>query len=584
MKSNTKTLLIAVGIVAGTVIGIHLIYSLLTYWGKERALNHGEERTYKLRPERGRIIDAAGNVVAETDTVYDIHLDPQVWMDSCRGVDEWESEIKRLSPYLAEMFPERDSKGWLDYLEEGRESGHRYIPIAKGLSKERMLAVQSLPIFELPPYRGGRIIEPHFVRHYPFGALGNLSVGRMNGDSIRTGLESRYDLILSGHPGHETVRYGRYEGQDIRKVKEYLSAQNGMDIQTTLSMKVTSLADSALRAAIRNNDDIEAGCFVLMGVKTGAIRVMTNLTKTDKGIFELHNYAIGRAFEPGSLAQSMTYAAMLTDGYIQTLSDTIPTNHGVIRGFNQDVNIADYERAHSTDIIAIQDGFALSSRYVPAYLVRRFYYHKPEMFIEHLHTYCPDIDFELDGLMGNHIPMPDCPDWNDMTLPVLSYGYNISLTPLSILSFYNSVANKGKMVRPYLLNKIVRDDGTIPFTNAPVQISQVMPENVAKNITDALMYVTKEGPGKVDKYWNKKIVGKSGISLLPIAEGIEDGIDVYHDKEGRRKYAVTFVGFFPQEAPEYSVICVLFSKKTKQNFYAGSLPADLVKDIVNKLV
>ena len=568
----------------GTALGVHLVYALFNYCAKEQAYKIGEEHTYKLRPERGRIIDLAGNVMAYTDTVYDAHFDPMAWGNAHRDTTEWASEIRHLAPCLANTFPQRDSIGWLDYIEDGHERGHRYLSIANGLTKEQVETIKSFPLFDLPSYRGGLIIEPRYVREYPFGSLARRTVGYMKGDSLKIGLESKYDLMLAGHPGHKTICYGRYEGRDIQKEKEFVPAKNGMDIHTTLSMNATIVADSVLRAAIKNNSDIEAGSFVLMDVKTGAIHVMTNLTKTEDGIFELYNYTIGRTYEPGSLAQPMTYAALLTDRNIHALSDTIPTNHGVIRGFNQDVHIVDYERLHSTKSISIQDGFALSSTYVPAYLVQHYYFQRPEKFVEHLRTYCPDMDFGLDGLRENHIPTPKSQDWDDMTLPVLSYGYNMSISPLSILSFYNSIANKGSMVQPYLLDKIVRDNGEVVFTNTPIQISQVMPEHVASIMSDALKNVTKEGPGRVAKHWNQMIVGKSGVSLLPFAESVEDGIDVYHDKEGRRKYAATYVGYFPQEAPEYSVICVLFSKKTKQTFYSGSLPANLVRDFVNRLV
>ena len=584
MKTQTRTLLTAIFIVIGTALGVHLVYSMLNYFAKEHAYKIGEEHTYTIRPERGRIIDIAGNVMAVTDTVYDAHFDPMAWGNTHRDTTEWASEISRLAPCLANTFPVRDSIGWIDYIEEGHDCGRRYLSIANGLTKEQVETIKSFPLFDLPSYLGGLIIEPRYVREYPFGSLARRTVGYMKGDSLKIGLESKYDLMLAGHPGHKTIRYGRYEGRDIQKEKEFVPAKNGMDIHTTLSMSATSVADSVLRAAIQNNRDIEAGCFVLMDVKTGAIYVMTNLTKTEGGIFELYNYAIGRVFEPGSLAQSMTYVALLSDRYIHALWDTIPTNHGVIRGINQDVRIVDYERMHSTNSIAIQDGFALSSTYVPAYLVQRYYNQKPEKFVEHLRTYCPDMDLKLDGLRENYIPTPKSLEWNNMTLPVLSYGYNMSITPLSILSFYNSIANKGNMVQPYLLKKIVRNNGEVVFTNTPVQISQIMPEHVANVMSDALKYVTKEGPGRVAKHWNQMIVGKSGISLLPITEGVEEGIDVYHDKEGRRKYAATYVGYFPQDAPEYSVICVLFSAKTKQNFYSGTLPANVVRDYVNRLV
>lgn len=584
MRTQTKTFLVAISIVIGTALGVHLVYAMLTYCAKERAYKIGEEYTHELRPERGRIIDITGKVMAKTDTVYDAHFDPMAWGESHRDTTEWESKIRDLASCLAYSFPERDAIGWFRFIEEGHDLGRRYLSIAKGLSKEQVETIKTFPMFNLPQHRGGLIIEPRFVRNYTSGSLARRTIGYMKGDSLKIGLEKSYDQFLSGHPGHETIRYGRYEGEYIRKVKEFVQAKNGMDIYTTLSKDITSLADSVLRATIRNHDDIEAGCFVLMNVKTGAIHVMTNLTKTEDGIFELYNYAVGRTYEPGSLAQSMTYAAVLSDGYIHTLQDSIPTNHGIIGGFNQDVHILDYEREHSAKRIAIQDGFALSSRYVTAYLVQHFYRQKSEKFIEHLLTYCPEIDFDLYGKKINQIPTPMGQDWTNNTLPILSYGYGMSISPLSILTFYSSIANKGRLMKPYLVEKILKDDGQVIATLGPSIIGQVMPEHVADSLSEALKYVTKEGLGKVVKNWNQSIIGKSGTTQLPIANGNEGGIDIYHDKEGRRKYAATYVGYFPQEAPEYSVICVLYSEKTQNSFYAGYLPANIVRDFVNHLV
>lgn len=584
MRTQTKTFLIAISIAMGTALGVHIVYALLTYCAKERAYKIGKEYTHELRPERGRIVDIAGNVMAKTDTVYDVHFDPMVWGESHRDTTEWESKLRDLASCLADSYPERDAIDWFKYIKEGHDRGRRYLSIAKSLSKERVDTIKSFPLFNLPSYRGGLIIEPRYVRKYPFGSMARRTVGYMNGDSLKIGLEKSYDQFLSGHPGHETIRYGRYEGEDIQKIKKFMPAQNGMNIQTTLSMNVSSIADSILRTTIQTHNDVEAGCFVLMNVKTGAIHVMTNLTKTEDGIFELNNYAISRTYEPGSLAQAMTFAALLSDGHLHSLHDTIPTNHGMIPNLNQDAHIVDYERSYSAKSIAIREGFAISSRYVPAYLAQKFYSQKPEEFIDHLLKYCPEIDFDLYGLSRNRIPTPKSQLWTNNTLPVLSYGYSMSVSPLLILTFYSSIANKGRMMKPYLVEQISKYDGKVIATRGPSIMGQVMPEHVADSLSEALKYVTKEGPGRTSKHWNQMIVGKSGISLLPIAEGAEDDIDVYHDREGLRKYAASYVGYFPQENPEYSAICVLFSEKTKQSFYAGSLPAIMVRDFVNRLV
>lgn len=578
MKESHRTALIVSAIVIGIPLLVQVGYTLFTKGAINRELKDKEPHTYKFQAERGRILDCDGKVLAFTDTLYDIHFDCLAYLSHRRDTLSWLSEIDEAAPGLAEILPQRDSAGWFDYINEGRIEGKRYLSIASGLSEEQVQKIKALPMFNLPTYQGGLIIESRYKRNYPFGSLARHTIGYFKNDTLRYGMERHFDYLLSGRDGGKTVRYGRYEGRDIQKVDMYISPQNGYDLITTLSMALSFKADSVLRKALMENDEIESGCIVLMEVKTGAIRAMTNLTKTEDGIFELSNLSIGRIFEPASLQQAMTYAALLTDGHIHSLTDSIPTNHGHIPGISG-IHSDDYI-IHPDKSIAIRDGFAMASRYVAGSLAVKYYGENPKKFINHLVEYCPDLDFDLDGLRHNYLTTPDSPTWDERSLPVLSYGYESAFTPLSILTFYNSIANKGKMMKPYLLQEAVDSQKGVRKTYGPVILGRVMPEAIADTLSKGLYYVADNTPWLVG-YGDNGVIGKTGTANVTLSSIPDRGYDAYHDADDRRKYASTYVGYFPSEVPKYSVICVVFSKLMKGSFYGVTVPTHTVMDFVN---
>ena len=157
-------------------------------------------------------------MLAFTDTLYDIHFDCLAYLSHRRDTLSWLSEIDEAAPGLAEILPQRDSAGWFDYINEGRIEGKRYLSIAIGLSEEQVQKIKALPMFNLPTYQGGLIIESRYRRNYPFGSLARRTIGYYKNDTLRYGMERHFDYLLSGRDGGKTVRYGRYEGRDIQGV------------------------------------------------------------------------------------------------------------------------------------------------------------------------------------------------------------------------------------------------------------------------------------------------------------------------------------------------------------------------------
>ena len=574
--TKTKTLLVVIGIVLGTTLGTNILYPFITKLEKDRALSIGENETRTVHAKRGKIIDRDGVVIAyEDSTSYSIKLDCTAFLSATQDTSAWRFYAGELAESLAGMFPQRDTIEWYQYLLEGNMREEKYLPIADGLSKEDADRVREFPLFCYRPNYGGGRIEIKYHRNHPFDQLALSTIGTIYADTIMTGLERSFDSILDGEDGTEVIRTGNYYGQLISQVDCIEKVRHGMDIHTTLSVKLQSTADSLLRIAIDDNEDIDSGCFLLMDTKTGALRAMVNLSKTDdQGGAEVRNEAIGRSFQPGSLAQAMTYAALMTDGKILSLNDKIPTNHGMINNLIRDAHIVDYERRANSDSLTVRDGFAISSNYVPAFLIQKYYNKSPELFIEHLQTYCPGLDFDLNGLASNQIITPDSIAWTNKSLSCLSYGYGMQLTPISLLTFYNSLANKGQMMKPYLVEKATDDQGSC-INYGPVVLGQVMTKDVAFELLRGLKYATETGLASRIKDWTPDIIGKTGTARINLG------------KMDENQYVSTFVGFIPANGlaePEYSVMCVLFTKSINKPFYGNTVPACVVRDFVNKIM
>ena len=332
---------------------------------------------------------------------------------------------------------------------------------------------------------------------------------------------------------------------------------------------------------------------VLMEVGTGAIRAMVNLVREDgDGPFEeIQNLAIGRKGEPGSVFKTVTLMSVLNDGYIQSLEETLPATNGHVAGTTiNDAHIPDFARQHGTNRISVLDGFKISSNYVFATLAVQNYgidkskgrgkgLEKTEKFLQNLYNYKlgEAFDFDLDGLQTPTIPSPATRYWTDTDLGSIGFGYSTGETPLHILTFYNAIANKGRMMKPYLVEDI-EQYGVVTERRGPAVLNAaVCSKAVADTITRALKAVTEEGTAKRLKGAKCEVAGKTGTSFGTYANG------QYSDELGRRKYQGTFVGFFPADEPRYSVICTVYSKPTSRSFQGGGIPARAIRTLVDRL-
>ena len=552
-----------------------------------------------IEPVRGNIIDCNGRLLAMSYPVYDIHMDCTVMKAEYGKMknrekgqmkeQEWMEKAKLLSQGLSELVPGTNAEKMFSQIKEGRARGRKYLQIAKGVDRNTMLKIKALPLYKEGANKGGMIVETRNVRKYPYGKLARRTIGFVRDnkglpeEEIKgnPGLEGRYDAILHGKDGREYLKQtdrGRVRNYD----SSYVRAVDGQDLRTTLSIDYQDVADRALRERIDSLDDLNGACLVLMEVKTGAIRAMVNLSRDPNrgnAFEEITNFAIGRRCEPGSVFKTVTLLSVMSDGIYKSLDETIPTNHGIVKNtkMKQDVHILDWEREHKTKEISILDGFKISSNYVFGTLAVQNYAANPRQYVEKVYSYGlgDSFDFDLEGLLTPLIPDPKSKMWSNTTLGTMGFGYATEETPLHILTFYNAIANKGRMVKPYLVEDIEKAGNVTDRRGPSVLNASICSRAIADTMTRALLSVTEEGTARRLKNAKCKVAGKTGTSFATFENG------QYSDAAGRRQYQGTFVGYFPAEDPQYSVICAVYSKPTRTSYQGGGIPASVIKTLVD---
>lgn len=552
-----------------------------------------------IEPARGNILDAEGRLLAISCPIYQFYMDCTVLKDTNtpEKEKEWLGKARELADGLAAEFPEKSADQYYNLIRDSRAAGKKYVKIGRPVDRNAYNRIIELPLFREGRYRSGMIVEQENIRQYPYGKLARRTIGfvRNNKSQVTNthiGLEGKFDYILHGQEGREWMRvtdYGRVRNTD----SAYVRAVDGNDLRITLNIDYQDIADRALREQISEEPDLEGACLVLMEVKTGAIRAMVNLVREDgSGPFEeIQNLAIGRKGEPGSVFKTVTLMSVLNDGFIKSLDETLPATNGHVAGTSiNDDHIPSFAWQHKTNRISILDGFKISSNYVFATLAVQNYgidkskprgkgLEKTERFLQNIYNYKlgEAFAFDLDGLQTPTIPNPGTRYWTDTDLGSIGFGYSTEETPLHILTFYNAIANKGRMMKPYLVEDIEKD-GVVTERRGPgVLNAAVCSKAVADTITRALKAVTEDGTAKRLKDARCSVAGKTGTSFGTYANG------QYQDAAGRRKYQGTFVGFFPAEAPQYSIICMVYSKPTSKSFQGGGIPARAVRTVIDKL-
>ena len=557
-----------------------------------------------IEPKRGAIIGCDGKLLALSTPMYDLYMDCTVLKKDFmsekdpRKADSlengWLGKARRFTSGLsAETGINADE--YYRMIVKGRNERKRYMKLLTNLDRGTLLKLESLPLMEEGRYKSGIIVEKHDSREYPYGTLARRTIGYVKDNSSQKedekghshiGIEGKYDYVLHGKEGEIWLKPTDNKEKIQNYDSTYVKPVDGLDVRTTLDITLQDIVDKAMRKQMSANPKIEDGCAVFMDVRTGAIRTVVNLTKSpkDSSLNEVYNMAIGYGANPGSVFKTTTLMTALEDGYIKSLDDEIPTNEGKLPGYPQDDHVKNLVK------ISILHGFEISSNYVFRYLATNNYSDNPKRFMDKLYMYKlgQAFDFDLEGLREPVLPSPDAKSWSSTDLGSVAIGYSVRETPLHTLTFYNAIANKGRMMKPYLVESIEKD-GVVKTKKGPsVLNASICSRATADTLLRALKAVTSEGTAYRLKGAKLTVAGKTGTARQSLSkEEIEkygrDPKDNTQTADGSYHNLATFVGFFPADNPKYSAIICMNSSLIRGSLYGGVGPASAMREIVDAI-
>jgi cell division protein FtsI (penicillin-binding protein 3) len=349
--------------------------------------------------------------------------------------------------------------------------------------------------------------------------------------------------------------------------------KDGYDIVSTIDVNIQDLAESALRRQLSVHN-AHHGCAILMEVRTGEIKAITNLEKDEYGNYrELYNYAIGESTEPGSTFKLASLMAAFEDGYIQ-LGDTIDTENGTVTYYGKTIRDHDEKGLGK---ITVQQVFEHSSNVGVAKIIKKYYTGKEKQFIDRLYGMKLNQKLNLD-IKGEGVPEIKYPGdklWSGISLPMMAYGYEVKLAPIHILTLYNAIANNGKMVKPRFVKEMKYHEKTIKTFGTEVIESSICSNSTLKKVKIMLEGVVERGTAKNLRNEAFKIAGKTGtaqIAKLKAGYKTPDGIS----------YSASFVGYFPADDPLYSCIVVVNSPSNSV-YYGNVVAGPVFKEIADKV-
>ncbi|MBX2971747.1 MAG: transpeptidase family protein [Flavobacteriales bacterium] len=521
-----------------------------------------------VQPDRGHIYSEDGRLLATSVPEYDVRMD---MMANGLTNELFSANIDSLSHALSALFGDRTAAEYKRDLTDARHRKERYYLVKRRADHTQVQKLRTFPLFRLGKYKGGLVTEKRTVRVHPFGRLASRSVGHVLRDSSTLGLEGGYDKWLKGVTGRRLER--RLTGGVWMPVDngDGVDPVVGSDIHTTIDINLQDVADAALERQLVKHG-AQYGTVIVMEVETGYIKAISNLTRrNDSTYVEDLNYAVAHATEPGSTFKLASLMVGFEDGTIKP-TDTVDTKKGQVRFYNRimkDSHEGGYGR------ITLRRAFELSSNTGISVAINSAYQKEPKRFVEGLKRMGLH---EITGVMipGEATPVlrsPGDKGWSGVSLPWMSIGYEIALTPLQTLAFYNAVANNGRMMRPQFVDRISRN-GKVIERMAPQEINpKICSQGTLDIVHGMLQGVVDSGTAVNLKAAHFAIAGKTGT-----AQVAKNG----SYKEHGQSYQASFVGYFPANAPKYSCI-VLVNGPTMSGYYGNVVAGPVFKEIADKI-
>lgn len=515
-----------------------------------------EKKLKPLPATRGNILSADGQVLATSLPEYRLFLDPMSWEpDSARRVKDQVVRDSILNTKLDSMLtgvkriiPDFEVERTREAILKGRKKcSHSISLYPKRVTYIQLTELKKLPLLNLPLGKSGFYTEEYRRRKNPYGRLAIRTIGslRSENDEPLNGLELAFDSLLSGKPGtyHKLKVANRYITQiDTPSV-------DGCDLVTTIDVGMQDLTEKVLGDQLRSIG-ARAGMCILMEVQTGNIKAISSLSRLENGGYaEIDPRAVTNMMEPGSVFKPMSFMVAMEDGKIN-MNTTCNTGNGIREMYGRKMRDSDWRKG-GNGVLTVPEIIKKSSNVGVSTLIDNAYASNPDQFVAGLQRI---------GIMEDlHIPIPgykkpriryrkDNPDrWYGTTLPWMSIGYETQVPPISTLTFYNGVANGGRLVAPRFVTEARRGDEVVQEFPTVVLREKMCKPEVLRNIQICLEGVVGKntGTGKLaySKYFS--VAGKTGTAQIWSKGGFASN------------YLVSFAGYFPADRPRYSmIVCI----------------------------
>ncbi|MBL7948208.1 MAG: penicillin-binding transpeptidase domain-containing protein [Bacteroidota bacterium] len=524
----------------------------------------------QIEASRGNIYGSDGKMLAMSTPIYDVRMDTRA-----DGLTQelFDAKIDSLAMGLAAIFGDRSRADYKQDLKRARAEGARYFLIRRNVGYRDLQRVKALPIFRMGRNKGGLLVEQRNVRVLPYLDLAARTIGTLR-NVKPVGIEAAFDDYLKGVSGKRLMQ--RISSGDWMPVtdKDEIEPHDGNDVHTTIDVNIQDVAESSLRRHLELNK-ADHGCAVLMEVATGEIRAIANLSRTEGGDYvEDFNYAIAEAAEPGSTFKLASLLVALEDQLVD-LQDTVEVGNGVYVYSRKNGTMRD-AHAPRRSRMSVQEIFEHSSNVGVSRIIFSNYAKRPQEFVNRLRSFGlgEKLGLQIDGEGAPFIRNANEKGWSGISLPWMSIGYECLITPLQTLTFYNAVANNGRMVKPLLVKEIRHRGQLVKSFETEVMRDSIASAEALQKAHIMLEGVVQNGTGDVLKDSPYRIAGKTGTAQIAHSR--------FGYNKGNAQYQASFVGYFPADKPAYSCI-VIVNAPSNSLYYGGAVAAPIFKEIADKV-
>ena len=526
-------------------------------------------KVFEIEAVRGNIFDANGSLLATSLPYFEIGVDI-----NAPSIDDklYKSNRDSLAFLLSELFNDKSKRDYLKILNSARKAKDRYVLLKRNVAYKDLQTLKTFPIFRKGK-KGGLVTLQTNRRERPFQMLAGRTIGMARQGIKPVGLEGAFDSVLTGISGKRLMQ--KIAGDVWRPINDEneVEPKDGSDLYTTIDINIQDVAQSALLKALIKNE-ASHGCAVLMEVKTGAIKAISNLTKAkgdSMAYVESLNYALGYPTEPGSTFKLASMLATI-DEYNISLEEKIQVGNGECMYYDRKMKDA---HAPTEPVINVQRAFETSSNVGISKTVTKYFSKNPKAFIAKLNS------FHLNQKLGLSIPGEGVPrikqvkdkDWYGTSLPWISIGYESLVTPLQTLTLYNAIANNGKMVKPRFVKEVRKNGIIVKQYDTEVIDEKIVKQETVNKAKQLMEGVIKNGSGKGLNITAFKVGGKTGTAQIA-----KNG----DYKSGGTTYQASFVGYFPAENPLYTCI-VIINSPSNGVYYGGAVAGPVFKEIAEKV-